>query len=346
MKLNWRKTRLSLFIIILICSTLFSKAQQDEKEFYTNPMSNITQIGDPFVLQHGDKYYMYCTSESSIKEGFYVWTSPDLVNWEKQGLALSNKTPGVLGIDRFWAPEVVEYKGEFYMTYSAGDTDGILKLCLAVSDDPLGPFKNYQSPWYKHDLAHIDATILIDGEKAYTYFVRDCSTNIINGRKTSQIFVAQLSNDLKTFVTEPKQVITPDQPWEDINGTRLWNEGPFVQKYSGKYYMTYSANGFNTNEYCVGYATADNPLGPWTKASENPILKANIDIGVSGPGHNSFAYSPDGTELFIIYHTHTFPDKPSGNRTMYIDRAYFKEGKMIIDGPTKSPQPYPSNKNQ
>jgi GH43 family beta-xylosidase len=138
-------------------------------------------------------------------------------------------------------------------------------------------------------------------------------------------------------------VITPDQPWEDINGTRLWNEGPSVLKHNGKYYMTYSANGFNTHEYCVAYATANNPFGPWRKASENPILKANMSIGISGPGHNSFAWSPDGTELFMIYHIHTFPDKPNGNRTVCIDRVQFKNGKMVVYGPTKSPQPYPKS---
>lgn len=316
-------------------------AQDTEKKLYTNPVSNITGIGDPFVLTHDGMYYMYCTS--AIKRGFYVWTSRDLVNWDKQGLALSNETPGVLGVNRFWAPEVVAYKGNFYMTYSAGDTDNELKICLAVSDDPLGPFKNYASPWFEHELSHIDATIFFDDSKAYTYFVRDCSSNYVNGRSTSQIFVAQLSDDLKTFVTEPKLVITPDQPWEDVNGTRLWNEGPYVLKHEGKYIMTYSANGYNTNEYCVGYATADNPFGPWIKAAENPILKANMSIGVSGPGHNSFAYSPDGTEMFMIYHAHTFPEKPSGNRAVYIDRVSFVNGMIEVDGPTKSAQPYPSS---
>lgn len=332
-----------IFVSIFILTSIIQlvKGQDKKATYYTNPVSNITGIGDPFVLSHNEMYYMYCTS--SLKKGFHAWTSVDLVNWEKQGLALSNETPGVLGINRFWAPEVVEYKGKFYMTYSAGDTDDILKLCLAVSDTPLGPFTNYQSPWYKHELAHIDAAIFIDNNKAYTYFVRDCSTNFINDRWTSQIFVAQLSEDLKTFVTEPKLVITPDKPWEDINGTRLWNEGPFVLKHGGKYFMTYSANGFNTNEYCVAYATADHPLGPWEKAAENPILKADMKIGVSGPGHNSFAYSPDGTEMFMIYHAHTFPEKPNGNRAVYIDRVSFVDGMMEVDGPTKSAQPYPSS---
>jgi len=330
-----------LFIFTFLLTVLIqcTKGQEKDAIYYTNPVSNITGIGDPFVLNHDGTYYMYCTSKGN--EGFYYWKSKDLVNWEKQGMALSNKTPGIFGTNRFWAPEVVEYKGKFYMTYSAGDSTGIMQLCLAVSDSPNGPFKDYQSPWYKNKLSHIDATILLDGDKAYTYFVRDCSTNMINGRSTSQIFAAQLSDDLKAFVTEPKLVITPDQPYEDINGTRLWNEGPSVLKHGDKYYMTYSANGYNTHEYCVCYATADNPLGPWTKAPENPILKANLSIGVSGPGHNSFAYSPDGTELFIVYHAHTIPDKPSGNRALYIDRVNFSNGKMVVKGPTKSPQLYP-----
>lgn len=332
------------FKIILFVLTILSIShcygQNHDQKNYTNPVSNITNIGDPFILRSDGTYYMYCTS--SANQGFYVWTSKDMVNWEKQGMALSKNTPGVFGIDRFWAPEVIKFKDKFYMTYSAGGSDGILKLCLAVSDQPLGPFVNYQSPWYEHPLSHIDATILIDGVKAFAYFVRDCSTNVVNGRYTSQIFVSQLSDDLKTFVTQPKLVITPDQKWENINGSRLWNEGPTVINHAGKYFMTYSANRYNTHEYCVGYATADNPLGPWIKAPENPILKANLDIGVSGPGHNSFAYSPDGTELFIVYHTHTFKDKPNGNRTLNIDRIHFVNGKMVIEGPTRTPQPYPN----
>lgn len=331
--------RISVLILILTFFNCSCYSQKDLLEKYTNPVSNISGIGDPFVLKSNGAYYLYCTS--AVNEGFYVWTSKDLVNWEKQGFALSNKTPGILGINRFWAPEVVEYRGKFYMTYSAGDTDNVLKLCLAVSDNPLGPFKNYQSPWYQHPLSHIDATIFFDGSKAYVYFVRDCSTNVIDGRPTSQIFVAQLSDDLRTFITEPKLVITPDQAWEDLNKKNLWNEGPAVIKFGDKYYMTYSANGYNTKDYCVGYATSMSPFGPWTKAAENPVLKENMELGISGPGHNSFAYSPNGKELFIIYHVHTFPNKPGGNRTVYIDRVHFTDGKLVIEGPTKSPQAYP-----
>jgi hypothetical protein len=96
-------------------------------------------------------------------------------------------------------------------------------------------------------------------------------------------------------------------------------------------------------QYGIGYATADKPLGPWVKAGENPIAATNLDIGVSGPGHNSITRSPDGKEIFIIYHTHADPQKPSGNRVMNIDRLHFTEsGQLRIKGPTRSPQPMPS----
>jgi len=44
---------------------------------YTNPVGNITHIGDPYVLQYGGKYYMYATSS---KIGFIVRESSNLVD--------------------------------------------------------------------------------------------------------------------------------------------------------------------------------------------------------------------------------------------------------------------------
>jgi len=118
---------------------------------------------------------------------------------------------------------------------------------------------------------------------------------------------------------------------------------PEVKQYDDKFYMTYSANHTGFPHYGVGYATADKPLGPWVKAEENPIAATDLDIGVSGPGHSCITSSPDGTEMFIVYHTHADAQKPSGDRVVNIDRIGFdKFGKLKITGPTRSPQPMPS----
>src|SRR5690606_37083212 len=48
------------------------------------------------------------------------------------------------------------------------------------------------------------------------------------------------------------------------------------------------------------------PLNPehWTKSQE-PLMTLSGQTKVYGPGHNSFATSPDGTEDWIIYHATT-----------------------------------------
>ena len=109
------------------------------------------------------------------------------------------------------------------------------------------------------------------------------------------------------------------------------------------YYLTYSANFYASISYSVGYAVSDSPLGTFTKAEENPILTSGFRHDVSGPGHHSFTTSPDGTQLWIAYHSHSNPQSPSGDRKVNIDRAVFTEdGKLFMCGPTTTTQPLPS----
>jgi len=117
-----------------------------------------------------------------------------------------------------------------------------------------------------------------------------------------------------------------------------------VLKHKGKYYMTYSANNTGAPGYGVGYAVADSPLGPWVKNPDNPILASNLEIGVSSPGHNSITTSPDGKELFIVYHSHADPNNTRGPRVVNIDRLVFdNNGRLRIVGPTRTPQALPSD---
>lgn len=308
---------------------------------YTNPVGNITGIGDPYVLRHEGRYYLYATSSP---RGFKVWESIDLVDWELRGMALdAEDEPNRWGIEAFWAPEVIHYRDAFYMVFSARTAQGSLKLALAKSDSPLGPFRTVKVPLVERELSYIDGHFFIDDDGTpYLFYVKDCSENVIDGVHTSEIYVQPMSDDLTELLGEPVLAVRPDQPWEGIDKDWRWNEGPFVLKVDGIYYLMYSANVFSSPEYAVGYATAPSPLGPWTKAAENPILAQRPEIGVSGPGHNSVTLSPDGTELFIVYHTHTDPKRPSGNRTVNIDRLYVKDGRMWVDGPTRTPQPAPS----
>lgn len=315
-------------------------SENDTVRTYTNPLGNITNIGDPYILKYSNKYYMYATTSPN---GFKVWQSDNLIDWQAKGLAFDNNHAGNnWGTSNFWAPEVKFINGKFYMTYSARMANDKMKIRIAVSDNPLGPFINWSEPFFlSDDFSYIDANLFLDGDQIFIYYTKDCSLNIVDGKHTSQIYMAELKKDLKSFQTQPILATTPSQEWENPNGEWRWNEGSFVLKHDHTYYLMYSTNAYNNPGYSVGYATASNPLGPWTKYAGNPILKKNMAIHVSGPGHNSVTTSPDDKELFMVYHTHTFYNKPSGNRNLCIDRMFFENGILKVQGPTRSPQPLP-----
>ena len=106
----------------------------------------------------------------------------------------------------------------------------------------------------------------------------------------------------------------------------------------------YSANFYASRDYSVGYAVAENPKGPFVKAAHNPVLYSTAPE-ISGSGHNSVITSPDGSELFIVYHVHTNPQNPSGDRQVCMDRMGFREdGSLYVIGPTNTPQEIPSAK--
>jgi len=344
---NMRKILFTAIILLPILT--FSHENfahcSDVQQTYTNPLK--VMIGDPDVLKIENKYYLYGTSIPGV--GFKTWESDDLVHWEEKGIAFSKFAEGnQWGKKDFWAPEVIYYQDKYYMVYSARASDGRLKIALAVSDSPLGLFVNIKAPLFDNGFSNIDGHIFVDKNGTpYLFYVRDCSENIIDAKHVSQIYVQEMSKDLLNLKGEPILAIQPSQNWEGLEDDWQWNEGPFVIQNESIYYLLYSANYFGSPDYAIGYATSSSPLGPWTKHEGNPILSKDLSIGVSGPGHCSITESPDGSELFIVYHTHTFPSSPGGNRILNIDRIYFdEEGHLKVIGPTRTPQPMPSNKKQ
>jgi beta-xylosidase len=310
---------------------------------YTNPIGDTpVHMGDPFVLTHEGIYYLFGTT--SPDEGFRCYRSEDLVQWKQRGWAWRTAPEG-WATGAFWAPEVKFHRGKFYMTYSGivRDSDPIrLGMALAVSDTPDGPYRDLYAPWFDAGYSTIDGHIFVDDdEAAYLYFSRNGTED---GYSYGINYGVRLKSDLSAPDGEPVKLMEASQDWERVNwNENRCNEGVTVIKHDGVYYMTYSANHTEYSRYGVGYATAKHPLGPWTKALENPILSSRLEIGVSAPGHNSLVLSPDGTEMFIVYHTHADPMKPSSDRVVNIDRITFDAGgKLCVAGPTRSPQAPPS----
>ena len=283
------------------------------------------QSADPFVLLHNGKYYCYPTSDSH--NGYLVYESDDMVNWVDKGYCLVKED--VMGEDGFWAPEVTYYKGRFYMVYTSD-----FHLGIAVADSPLGPFKQEEKRWLLEHRA-IDGSFFIDGDgRVYLYYV---GYNYPGG----PICVNELSDDLMSVKSEQKVLIRPEEPWELVTAyeyegkTLCVTEGPFMLKHEGKYYLSYSANDYQSPYYAIGYAVSDSPMGDFKKYEDNPILIGNGNV--QGTGHHSFTTSKDGKELICVYHAHNSATEIHPRRAR-ADKAEFvmEKGKTVlkIHGPT------------
>jgi len=308
---------------------------------YTNPVGGNSNMGDPFALEHEGNYYLFGTTDPAV--GFRCFTSTDLVDWTASGFAYRS-TAESWATAPFWAPEVVHFENRFFMTYSGRDKkSGRLLTALAVSDRPEGPYEDLHAPWFDEGYSAIDSHIFVDPDgQPYLFFSRN---GMEKGYSFGMIYGARLRRDLSGLANEPVLLMQAEQEWEKINfATNRCNEGPFVFAHGGRYYMTYSANHTFRPGYGIGYATAVHPLGPWIKSRHNPIAGTDLECGYSGAGHNSIVLSPDGRELFAVYHTHADPAQPENQeRRVNIDRIEIDDrGRLNFVGPTRSPQPRPS----
>lgn len=303
-----------------------------KKNKLINPLP-IKNIGDPYVLFYDGTYYLYATS---FFDGFYCWTSEDLAEWSDAKVCYE-ATERSFGNSCFWAPEVYEFDNKFYMYYTAQwkifEKEN-LRIGVAVADAPEGPFLDVfeEKPMFDCGYGCLDAHILKDGNENYLYYSRAGENHFVNGTKISDIHVVKLGKDYASVEGDHKLVSSPRQPWETIQRDvpQYWNEGAFVVKHCGRYYMMYSANYFASSDYGIGFSVADNPMGPFKKDSRNPLMKTNSKI--SGPGHNSVVKTPDGT-YYCVYHAHTDYHHPNEDRQVYISEMQFKDGRILIDYP-------------
>lgn len=319
--------------------------QPPDGNSYTNPIDIF--LADPFVMLHDGVYYLYGTDDTAPNLGIPVFTSTNLVNWERhRNLALA-KTDSTWGQHHFWGPEVFYHQGEFLMFYSASpnrwpDWPFNMHICAARSDSPLGPFTELKAPFYGASGGDeaIDQDIFVDDDGAAYIFL----TIVTQGR--NDIRVASLSGDLMELQHDPIICVRSTQEWESHAWDgHLVTEGVAVFKHQGLYYLTYTANHFLDPNYAIGYAVSTSPMGPWDKFAGNPILQKTDRI--RGPGNGMFIPSPDGSEMFIAYHVHNSETQVTPRR-FALDRARFVAADdggpdvLVVDGPTHTPQPLPS----
>lgn len=330
-----------------------------------NPLD--VKLGDPFILHASDgRYYMYGTS---LGDGFEAFVSDDLREWKPCGQIYKGGTPEQWNLDCFWAPEVYERGGKYYLFYSANKRDNpegdleVFRIGVAVSDSPAGPFRDLMNrPVFDPPYPVIDANVLFDDAsgRTYLYFSRCCYKHAVDSElaqkvradggyseiEESWVYGVELKPDFSGIIGEPQLLLQPPMMLSDVQAewesqsvtaheaNRRWTEGSYIFRVGDTYYMMYSANCYQGAHYAVGYATSDNPLGPFRKSADNPVLKENVSAGgtVMGTGHNMMFRDADG-RMLTVYHGRltSNPDE----RVAFIDpMEVTADGHLVIHGPT------------
>jgi arabinan endo-1,5-alpha-L-arabinosidase len=132
--------------------------------------SQDVQIRDPFIfpVKQEGKYYMFGSTDKNIwgkGTGFDLYISSDLTNWEGPFPAFRPETD-FYSEENFWAPEVHEYQGEYYMfaTFLRKDNGCLCHEWVQVEDgevcavrltedlkealgEPIILFRASEAPW-------------------------------------------------------------------------------------------------------------------------------------------------------------------------------------------------------
>lgn len=305
-----------VFLLGLCAATHLSAADATNApaRTYQNPLLP-QDLADPAVIRHDGVYYLYATGDVDGDNGTRVFTSTNLVDWQRGPVVFRPGRPHV------WAPDVWRdpSSGKFYLYYTVSETVGV-----AEADGPLGPFREVRKFF---DRA-IDAHLFRDDDgKLYLYFVQ------FPGFK---ITVQPMASP--TELGGPSRVILqPESDWEKRAGEVT--EGPWVLKHQGRYYLLYSASGANTPDYAVGYATADSPLGPFTRAAGNPIVRRGE--GVFGPGHGCAVQDAAGQWWHLYHQKRT--DRVEWSRFLALDALWFEADGTLRSRATRGrPQPAPA----
>ena len=178
---------------------------------------------------------------------------------------------------QMWAPDCAYKNGTYYFYFPAKDQEDIFRIGVATSKSPAGPFK--PEPNYIPGSFSIDPAVFVDeDDRAYMYFgglwggqLERWQTGQYNPnpegpageQQALGVRVAELSDDMLTFKETPQEALILDEngkPLIAADTDRRFFEGPWMHKYNGLYYLSYSTG----DTHKLVYATSTSPKGPFT----------------------------------------------------------------------------------
>ncbi|GAB1733237.1 hypothetical protein NU195Hw_g8445t1 [Hortaea werneckii] len=277
----------SLTFLLVAAATIISCVQAAS---FSNPLKE-ENGSDPFIVYTGGYYYLMTTTWTDVQI-----TRAATLGGLKTGetkVVWSDSTPS--RCCNVWAPEVHYLEGKWYIYYTAGRSEDTTQQRMHVLEGGATPWDSYSYASQLIDEWSIDGTIL--RFDSGTYMVYSCQRDGLQS-----LCIAPLNSP--TSIGAASTLSEPTLSWE-TQGEISVNEGPAAMYHGGKTYLAFSASYCWSPSYQLGLLTWDGSGDPTNSSSWNktgPVFSSAN--GNYGTGHNDFSFflSPDGTEIWNVYH--------------------------------------------
>jgi Beta-xylosidase len=283
-----------------------------------NPIISTVFTPDPAPFVYGDKVYLFTDHDESGRnrdfnmKDWMVFSTEDMVNWTYLGTQVSTATfKWARQGQRAWACQAVERNGKWYWYVCCNKATGGDALAVAVADDPQGPWTDAIGGPLAEGFGFIDPTVFIDDDgKAYLFW----------GNKG--LWYGELNDDMVSFKDGWQEVPGYHDPecFGELQSKMNWakgqnemmtqyEEGPWVMKRNGTYYISYPAGGVPEH---MAYSTAPTINGPWTYRGR-----------IMDEAENSFTIHGGNITFkgrdFMFYHNGGLPGGGGYNRSACVE---------------------------
>lgn len=201
-----------------------------------------------------------------------------------------------------WAPEMHKGPDGLWYIYTSSritKDPGEKRIFVlgSLTSDPFGEWEFKGRPAY--DIFSIDPTVYTapDGTQYMCY-------SRVDSRKGQVLDIAKMKDPYTCY--NGTTIAYAELDWELVEpyvGTKAILEGAFFLENNGRLFIIYSANGCWSNHYALGvleYTGGDLCSAKSWKKHPEPLLTYGNEV--YGPGHASFFRSPDGSEVWCVYH--------------------------------------------
>lgn len=305
------------FLFVVFYSRTIAQTIVPDNHKNNNPIFK-GWYADPEGIIFNKTYWVYPTFSAPYNDQVFLdaFSSPDLTHWTKHSRIID--TSAVKWAKRaMWAPSIIKNKNKYFLFFGANDIQNdkeIGGIGIAVASKPEGPYKDYLGKplvdKFHNGAQPIDQFVFRDKDGQH-YLIyggwRHCN-------------IAKLKGDFTGFIPFKDKTVFKEITPEN------YVEGPFMFIRNNKYYFMWSEGGWTGPDYCVAYAIADSPMGPFKRIGK--ILAQNPKIA-TGAGHHSVINVPNSDKYYIVYHRRPLTETDANSRETCIEEMHFDENGYI-----------------